>query len=218
MHPTTTQKLTKADIITKQILNVSAIVLLSILLLWIIWSLVENYLFSFPAQANAIIHSVFKTSGIVVFCLFLLTIVVSLILSPFVKSDDEQEFEEKVNYILSKTNLRKNTNNTQDIVSPLINLTKQQEECICQLLRDLPPNNNDSNKINTALVSQHLTALRDLGYLSDKNIYALYSWVGFVTNKELPNFNHFNEAYPSTTTRKVDKAKADIESELEKLR
>ena len=86
------------------------------------------------------------------------------------------------------------------------------------MLPFLPPHISNANRINLAIVSQYLTALKNMDYLNDNDIYNLYAWVGRVTDKELPDFNHFNEAYPSTTTKKVAKAKEHIERELQKLR
>ena len=101
---------------------------------------------------------------------------------------------------------------------PLTNLTAEQEDAICKLLKDLPSNINKPNQINMAVVSHYLTALRSLDYLNDTNLYNLYTWVGKITGKEMPSYSHFNEAYPSDTVRKVEKAKDKILAVLQKIR
>ena len=213
------QKLVKADNIVKQILELSAIVLFAVLLLWIVYALLSNNFFNIPQQTELIINHIFKFVGIIVLCVFLLSVIARMIFSPFVKSDEEKEFEEKVDYILgNKDNLKKIVTEKSKVTSLLINLTKEQEKLICNMLKSLPSNINNSNKINTAIVSQYLTALQECGYLNDSNIYDLYAWTGSVTNKEMPSFNHFNEAYPSKTAKKVDNIKSKISSELQKLR
>lgn len=211
--------LIKTDRAAKLILETSAVVLLAILLLWLVCALIFNNFIGIPAQTIATVRAIGKFTAIIVLCVFLLAVVVRIILSPFVKSDEETEFEAKVNYILGKKSpSRKQPQHEDEVITPLVNLTSEQEDAICQLLKDLPSNINKPNQINMAEVSHYLTALRELGYLNDKDKYNLYAWVGKITGKELPQFNHFSEAYPSTTVKKVNHAKEKITSELHKLR
>ena len=217
MKQTTLHNLTKADKIAKQILNISAVILFSMLLLWLVWSIISNIASS--VRADMVVKSVFKIAGGVALSILLLSVVVRMVLSLFVRSDDENDFEEKVDYVLQqkKTAARK-AGQKSETISVLVGLSAEQEEMVCRLLRELPSHINSPQKINMAEVSHYLTALRDLGYLNDKDKYNLYAWVGKITDKELPQFNHFSEAYPSTTVKKVNHAKEKITSELQKLR
>ena len=219
MKNATQDNIIKTDRVAKLVLETSAVVLLVILLLWLVGVLIFNNFTSISAQTIATIRTIGKFTAIIVLCVFLLAVVVRIILSPFVKSDEETEFEAKVNYILGKKSTsRKQPQQEYEMFKPLTNLTAEQEDAICNLLKQLPHNTNKPNQINMAAVSHYLTALHSLDYLNDTNLYNLYTWVGKVTDKEMPSYNHFNEAYPSNTVRKVDKAKEKILAELQKLR
>ena len=219
MKKATQDNLIKTDRAVKLVLETSAVVLFAILLLCLVCALIFNNFASIPAQTIASIRTIGRFSAIIVLCIFLLAVVVRIILSPFVKSDEETEFEAKVNYILGKKSAsRKQPQQADEIFSPLINLTPEQENAICDLLKQLPSNINKPNQINMAAVSHYLTALHSLDHLNDTDLNNLYTWVGKVTGKEMPSYNHFNEAYPSNTVKKVNTAKDKILATLQKLR
>lgn len=134
-----------------------------------------------------------------------------LVLSPFVKSDEEEDFEKKVEYILQK----KQTAQPAAPYSPLRNLSEKEEEQIKQLLRTLPEHSEKPGHINLALVAQYLTALEKLGKADLKDKRNLRKWIAEVTGKQVPSVSQFNEAVPSQASSKVAAARKEIESILQ---
>ena len=135
-----------------------------------------------------------------------------IILSPFVKSDEQEEFEQKIDYILEQKSKQKaqHTASIEDY-TPLCNLTEEQKVQIEQVLHDLPANDKRPESINLALVAQYLTALEKLGKANLTDRYHLRLWIAQVTGKQVPLSSQFNEAVPSKATSKVLKAQKDIE-------
>lgn len=136
-----------------------------------------------------------------------------IVLAPFVKSEEQEIFEQKVAYVLHQ----KQSNTPQMVspeYSPLHDLLPEQEEKVKQILRNLPPNQNKTNQINLALVSRYLTALErmNLANLDDK--HSLRLWVKNVTKKEVPSSSQFNEAIPNTNKKEVSKIKDLLERSL----
>ena len=140
--------------------------------------------------------------------------VVRICLSPFVKSDEEEEMEEKVEYILKERHADELQAMIEDY-SPLCDLTTEQRDRVKQLLRDLKPQPDKPDHINLAVMAQHLTALKDLGkaHLDDKRNLRL--WVARVTEKKVQSPSQFNEAVPSTNKKKVANAREVIERILQ---
>lgn len=134
-----------------------------------------------------------------------------LVLSPFVKSDEEEDFEKKVEYILQK----KQTAQPAAPYSPLRDLSEKEEEQIKQLLRTLPEHAEKPGHINLALVAQYLTALEKLGKADLKDKRNLRKWIAEVTGKQVPSVSQFNEAVPSQASSKVSAARKEIESILQ---
>lgn len=143
------------------------------------------------------------------FILLVIGIVIMLALSPFVKSEEEEELEKQVDYILKK----KSEIVTKDS-SPLRDVSPAQEETIRRVLRELPEHAEKSGYINLALVAQYLTALEKLGKADLKNKRTLRTWVAEVTGKQVPSSSQFNEALPSTAMTKVTKARKEWEALL----
>lgn len=135
-----------------------------------------------------------------------------IILSPFVKSDEQEEFEQKIDYIL-KQRSKQQTQHTVPLedYTPLCNLTEEQKVQIQQILHDLPANDKRPEAINLALVAQYLTALEKLGMVNLTDKYHLRLWIEQITGKQVPSSSQFNEAIPSKATGKVLKAQKDIE-------
>lgn len=140
---------------------------------------------------------------------WILLIICRHCLSPFVKSEEEEEFEEKVEYVL-KNKYPEALRAAQDY-SPLCNLTPEQEERVKKLLRDLPSNPNKLDYVYMSYIANYLTALKELGKANLNNVYALQQWIEQVTGKRTPDFGHFNEALTSTTDSKVAKAREKLE-------
>ncbi|MBP5477005.1 MAG: hypothetical protein J6Y00_04900, partial [Paludibacteraceae bacterium] len=105
-----------------------------------------------------------------------------------------------------------------NIHSPLMNLTPEEDQTVCALLRHLPEHISNPGHINLSQKMHYLTALRQSGYLDDKDLYNLRLWLIHVTGKEVPSTSQFNEAYPSKATTKVTKAKQQIERALAEIR
>ena len=143
--------------------------------------------------------------------IWLMLVVCRLCLSPFVKSDEEEEFEQKVDYILQQRQAGQNAGSNYN---PLRELSQEQEEKIKELLRNLPENPMKPGHINLALVAQYLTALQQLGKADLKDKHHLRLWVEEVTGKKVPNSSQFNEAIPSQTVTKVSSARKELEDIL----
>lgn len=132
-------------------------------------------------------------------------------LSPFVISDEEEDFEKKVDYILQK----KQTAQPSVPYSPLAALSDQQELQIKQLLHSLPEHPEKPGHINLALVAQYLTALEKMGKADLKDKRNLRMWIAQTTGKQVPSTSQFNEAVPSRAASKVAAARKELENLLQ---
>jgi len=138
-----------------------------------------------------------------------LLIICHTCLSPFVKSEEEEEMEEKVAYIIKKHHANELQAMTEDY-TPLRNLTPEQSERVKQLLREQPSHPDKPDHIYLAYIAKYLTALEQLGKadLSDKRNLRL--WVAQVTGKKVPSPRQFNEAIPAKAKDKVAKAREEL--------
>jgi len=143
--------------------------------------------------------------------IWLVLVVCRMCLAPFVKSDEEEEFEQKVDYILQQRQAGQTAGSNYN---PLRELSPEQEEKIKEVLRSLPENPTKPGHINLALVAQYLTALQQLGKADLKDKHHLRLWVEDVTGKNVPNSSQFNEAIPSQTRTKVSSARKELEAIL----
>ena len=132
-----------------------------------------------------------------------------LILSPFVKSDEEEDFEKKIDYILQK---KQEIQPSASPYSPLRNLSEEEEKRILQLLRTLPEHSEKPGHINLALMAQYLTALEKSGKADLKDKRQLRIWVAEITGKQVPSTSQFNEAIPSKAATKVAAARKELDS------
>lgn len=155
---------------------------------------------------------IFAFAFFAVGAVWILLIVCRLCFNPFVKSDEEEEMEEKMEYILKKNHAE--TLRAVPDYSPLCNLTPEQEERVKALLRELPTMDNKPDRVYMAYIAQYLTALEKLGRANLGNRYALQSWVEQVTGKRTPDYNHFNAAIPCKSEKKVAQAREKIETLL----
>lgn len=148
--------------------------------------------------------------------LFAACVLCRMCLSPFVKSEEEEEFEQKVAYILEqKAAKSKPLEPINETYSPLRELSDEQEKQVIQLLHDLPAHPNKPESINLALVARYLTALDQLGKINLTNKGALRAWVARITEKEVPNSSQFNEALPNTNRSEVAKIRRELERSLQ---
>ncbi len=139
-----------------------------------------------------------------------LVLISKVCLTPFVKSEEEEEFERKVEYILQQ----KRQMNTETAYTPLRDVSPEEEDKIKQFLHDLPEHAEKPGQINLALIAQYLTALEKLSKADLKDKRQLRLWVAEVTDKTVPSPSHFNEAIPSTATAKVAAARKEWEAIL----
>lgn len=140
-----------------------------------------------------------------------LILIARLCLSPFVKSEAEEEFEQQVEYILSHRSCESKPAVELGDYTPLVNLSDEQQQQVIEYLRHLPENTNKPGAINLALVAHYLTALQKMGLadLTDKSRLRL--WVAQTTGKEVPSTSQFNEAVPGKANAKIAAAKAELE-------
>lgn len=194
MKPSTQKRLFAADRTIRGIVRAVTVPVFVLLLL---------------AAVNTPWKQIFVWAFFGVGAVWILLIVCRLCLYPFVKSDEEEEMEEKLEYLLNK-NHAETLRNAQEY-SPLCNLTPLQEAKVKQLLRELPANPRKTDYIYMSYIANYLTALKELGKANLNNVYALQAWVEQVTGKHTPDYNHFNEALASTTESKVAKAREELE-------
>lgn len=195
MKPATRDRLYVIDRTILKVVKISAIALLL--------GLVAASLFHFP---KAITRDII----IVLIAIILGGVLCRWILSPFVKSEEEEEFEKQVDYILRK-NAKEKDQTLPSGYSPLCDLSQPQQEEICRLLRDLPSHANKKDAINMALIAQYLTALEQLGKADLKDKRALRPWVAEVTGKSVPPTSPFNEAFSNISKQKVAAARKELE-------
>ena len=148
--------------------------------------------------------------GIVIVAL----LVCHAVLDYFVKTEDEEEFEQQVEYILSHRSCEARPISELGDYTPLRHLSEADRARVEGVFRALPDNMNKQGAINMALVAHYLTALQKMGMadLTDKTRLRL--WIAAVTKKDVPNTSQFNEAIPSTSNGKVAKAQKELEEIL----
>ena len=162
------------------------------------------------AAINTPLKRTFGYAFIAVGVLFLVLVLCRICLSPFVKSDEEEEMEEKVEYILRKHHADELQAVIEDY-SPLCNLTPEQNYRVKHLLCELPPHPDKPDHINMAYMAQYLTALQRLGKARLEDKRNLRLWVAQVTGKKVPSPSQFNEAIPSKAVTKVANAVKTLE-------
>ena len=151
--------------------------------------------------------------------ILLICCLIRMILEFFVKTEDEEAFEEQVDYIIEQRMAQQKQAQKEAIkdYSPLCNLTHADEGLIRQALYQLPENPNKPGFINLALVSHYLTALEKMGNADLMDKHNLRLWVAQVTQKQVPSSSQFNEAIPSKANTKIANARRDIERFLQAM-
>ncbi len=182
MKTKTQQILYKVDRIALRVLYFAVAAMFVLAALWFIASIASRYAW-------------IVLGGIAGVC-----IVCRICLSPFVKSEEEEEMEEKVAYILAK---QKENSSDPLLYNPLRNMTPEQEEKVIQLLRNLPYNPDKPQFIKLAILAQYLTALERMDKIYLTDLYNLRLWVAEKTSKEVDDSSHFNEALRSANEKKV---------------
>lgn len=113
----------------------------------------------------------------------------------------------------------KDIRNAEDVDSPLIGLTKQQERAIINLLKEKGAPKDDSKKMNRSEVIYILNALIELGYIpSDTDIETLRLWTIKVTQYSEDDKDHFKgDFYRGKGNRKAGQTKDLIQEKLKNL-
>jgi len=158
----------------------------------------------------AICIYVYKGAWIICGCIAGLGLILRIVLSPFVKSDEQEEFEKQVDFILQQKPVELQQT-AQEHYSPLHDLTPEQEAAIISLLHDLPGSSRNAGSIHLANISRYLTALDQLGKANLTDKHALRLWVKKVTGKEVPDSSHFNEAIPNNNRKELVKIRTQLE-------
>ncbi|MBQ7632319.1 MAG: hypothetical protein IJS82_06145 [Paludibacteraceae bacterium] len=156
-----------------------------------------------------IYHYAWKISGI----LFGAGLLCRIALSPFVKSDEQEDFENKLDYVLQLRQTEQ-ARAAQDNYSPLRNLTPEQETKVIEHLRALPSNTRNPNAVHLAIIARYLTALEQLGKANLTDKHDLRLWVQKITGKEVPSSSQFNEAIPNRNRKELQKARTEWEKLL----
>lgn len=188
MKPETQQYLYRIDRTALRVLYFAVAVMMILAALWFIAGIGSRY------------------AWIILCSIATICIVCRICLSPFVKSEEQEAFEQKVEYILAQ---RKES--PAVVYNPLRNMTPEQEEQVKHVLRDLPSNTSDPEAINMAVMAQYLTALDQMDKINLTDLSRLRLWVAETTGKNVPASGHFNHALPSTYDKKIAIAKAKLE-------
>lgn len=133
-----------------------------------------------------------------------------IILSPFVKSDEEEELEQKIQEIIQK-----NAEQPQKDYTPLRGLSQEQEIQVKHILKNLPDHPSKPGYINLALIARYLTALEQLEMADFEDKHALRLWVQQVTGKKAPSASQFNEAIPNTNRKEVAKVRDILSASIQ---
>lgn len=133
-----------------------------------------------------------------------------IILSPFVKSDEEEELEQKIQEIIQK-----NAEQPQKDYTPLCGLSPEQEIQVKHILKNLPDHPSKPGYINLALIARYLTALEQLEIADLEDKHALRLWVQQVTGKKAPSASQFNEAIPNTNRKEIAKVRDILSASIQ---
>lgn len=151
----------------------------AILLLLLFLSLLPKILDDFDIYSN-IYYEAFRSYirpiiGLV-FCVVIVLLPLLFLLVPFSSGERDKR-------------------DAEDIASPLINLTKEQQNKIIDLLKEKGAPKEGEDKMNRAKVTYILNALKDLGYIPsavDDNTLRL--WVIKKTGYKEDDLDHFRES------------------------
>lgn len=201
----------------KRLLNGTAVALFALACLFLIYVMLcqlipDDVNFSYLIK----LHLIYKYIVCVFFVLFLLSATIVTIGSLWGKTEEEQEFEDKLNYILSKhTQANPYSLPTPSAdYQPLSNLSENKREQLIAYLRSLPDSASKQGSINLALMAQHLVALSRMGYLDISDKPRLRRWVASITGKQVPSSSQFNEAITNVSMSKLLKAESDLRNLL----
>lgn len=201
----------------KRLLNGTAVALFALACLFLIYVMLrqlipDNVNFSYLIK----LHLIYKYIVYIFFVLFLLSATIVAIGSLWGKTEEEQEFEDKLNYILSKhTQANPYSLPTPSAdYQPLSNLSENKREQLIAYLRSLPDSASKQGSINLALMAQHLVALSRMGFLDISDKPRLRRWVASITGKQVPSSSQFNEAITNVSMSKLLKAESDLRNLL----
>lgn len=201
----------------KRLLDGLAIALFVLGCLFLVYAICSRFIPDvFNSSSMLAIHLIYKYIVLSVFILFLLSAAVVAICTFWCKTEEEQVFEDKLNYILSKhTQANPYSLPTPSAdYQPLSNLSENKREQLIAYLRSLPDSASKQGSINLALMAQHLVALSRMGYLDISDKPRLRRWVASITGKQVPSSSQFNEAITNVSMSKLLKAESDLRNLL----
>ncbi len=199
----------------KRLLNGTAVALFALACLFLIYVMLcqlipDDVNFSYLIK----LHLIYKYIVLSVFILFLLSAAVVAICTLWCKTDEEQLFEDKVNYILNKSTTPHRSTSPSSLLSPdyqpLKNICEDNRLRVVDYLRNLPDSATKQGSINLALMVQHLVALSKMGYLDISDKPRLRQWISALTGKQVPSSSQFNEAFANVSISKVLKAESAL--------
>ncbi len=213
MNERTKNTLYRIDRTAGRVLNIDVYTVIFLGVLWGIYKLLSSYgilLNTYPVWSALLLLYTYAwyACGVV----FAACIICRISLVPFVKSEEEEAFEQKVEYVLQNKLLKPAEPSTY---SPLCNLTQEQEEKVKLFLHDLPSHSAKTDHINMAFIAQYLTALEKMGKAKLTDKHNLRLWVAQITGKQVPPSSPFNDAIPCSVPSKVTKAQKELERLLQ---
>lgn len=203
----------------KRLLDGLAVALFVIGCLFLVYAICSRFIPDvFNSSSMFTIHLIYKYIVLSVFILFLLSAAVVAICTLWCKTDEEQLFEDKVNYILNKSTTPHRSTPPSSLLSPdyqpLKNICEDNQLRVVDYLRNLPDSATKQGSINLALMVQHLVALSKMGYLDISDKPRLRRWVASITGKQVPSSSQFNEAITNVSMSKLLKAESDLRNLL----
>ena len=91
----------RIDSIAKKVIETTVIALFVVLILYLVYALLYASVISDTnLSINTTLRQIIKLIAIAMFVTFLIAVCIRLLLSPFVKPDEEADFERKVDYVL----------------------------------------------------------------------------------------------------------------------
>ena len=199
----------------KRLLDGLAIALFVLGCLFLVYAICSRFIPDvFNSSSMLAIHLIYKYIVLSVSILFLLSAAVVAICTLWCKTDEEQLFEDKVNYILNKSTMPHRSTSPSSLLSPdyqpLKNICEDKRLRVTDYLRNLPDSATKQGAINLALMVQHLVALSKMGYLDISDKPRLRQWISALTGKQVPSSSQFNEAFANVSISKVLKAESAL--------
>lgn len=209
-------RLYKLDRAAGMVLNILAGLMLVLLIIWGVCGIQTHRGVTLSALTCwPLLVRIFRYTWYVSLSAAAVAVVVRVLLSPFVKSEEQELFEKQVDYVLSQrqaaTSPKEPVPSPPADYSPLRNLTPEQEQAVLQLLRELPSHPKKPEAIKMADLAHYLMALEQLGKANLCDKHNLRLWAAQVTGRTMPETSPFNDALTREVPTKIKLAKKKIE-------